>query len=167
MIRQALATIALLALASCGPNHADQDMHPKIVRLRSLIEHGVNFIDYSKVIQSTRGDFEVVKEKMSADAMKKSDEALSAAETLRSIWSDTIGADDVSGLYDPLHSIGAYKTRKEFDSDTRPFAHIDSSDSFEVMELHRKMNSLVEQLVLARAVRAVIPKLKAAEKSTE
>lgn len=167
MIRFALVAIAVIGLASCGPNHADQGMHPNIVRLRSLIEHGVNFIDYSKAIQATRGDFEVAKEKMSTTAMKSCDGALSAAETLRSIWSDTIGADDVSGLYDPLHSIGAYKTRKEFDSDTRPFAHIDSSDSFEVMELHRKMNSLVEQLVLARAVHAVIPKLKAAEKATE
>ena len=155
-------------LIGCGPNHADQEIHPKIVQLRVMLEHGVGSSEYEKAVRSTRYDFELHKEDLSKDARTKCDRGLSSAEALID-FSAQAADGEIAEIYPELHHVGVYKSKSEFRDDIKTYKDLTSLDPLtdaKVLSLQERMNELTLELVGARIRKVAVRDLKLAEAAT-
>ena len=58
----AVCAVVMITMTSCGHNQAEKNIHPELVHIRVMLEHGFTFTDYEKAVQSTRYDFELHKD---------------------------------------------------------------------------------------------------------
>lgn len=164
----ACSLVLLLLIAGCGANKAEKDIHPKLVRVRVMLEHGFVFPELENLVRSMRYDFELHRDAFSSGASAKCDDALKTVETIID-FSHRAAGGDVGSEYSELHEVGIYKTEKEFRADIRTYKDISALDAYpsaRMIELQTQLNNATIELVFARERDLAVKKLKDAEAAT-